>query len=73
MPKFIKKLQKGQQESKQTNMMAIRWLDRREVCILTTLHEDTTRPTGKTDRQTKQPQMKPQCVTDYNKNIGAVD
>jgi hypothetical protein len=41
--------------------------------MLTTLHEDTMRPPGKTDKQTKQPQMKPQCVLDYNKNMGAVD
>jgi hypothetical protein len=74
MPKFTEKLQKGQRESKHTNnMMAIRWLDRREVCMLTALHEGTMRPTGKTDKQTKQPEMKPQCALDYNKNMGAVD
>jgi hypothetical protein len=73
VPKFTKKLQKGQRESKHTNnMMVIRWIDRREVCMLTTPHEDTVRPTGKADKQTKQPQKEPQCVLDYN-NMGAVD
>lgn len=53
-------------------MMAIRWMDRREVCTLTTLHSDIMRPTGKQDRHTKQVQ-KPHCVIDYSKNMGVVD
>jgi hypothetical protein len=31
------------------------------------------RPTGKMDRQTNQPIVKPSCVIGYNKNMGAVD
>jgi hypothetical protein len=41
--------------------------------MLTTIHSNTMRPTGKMDRQTKQPIVKPSYVIGYNKNMGAVD
>ncbi|PNF40793.1 hypothetical protein B7P43_G16808, partial [Cryptotermes secundus] len=52
---------------------AVRWMDRREVCMLTTQHSDTMRQTRKQDGHTKQQTEKPHCVNDYNKNMGAVD
>lgn len=74
MPKFTGKLPKGQVEDKHTdNMMALRWMDRREVCMLTTLHTNLMQQSHKKDRQTGQPIVKPQCVIDYNKTMGAVD
>lgn len=74
MPKFSNKLKKGETDTKHTeNMMVVRWMDRREVCMLTTLHEHTMTQTGKTDRHTNQLQIKPQCVIQYNKWMGAVD
>jgi hypothetical protein len=75
MPTFSKsKLGRGQTDSMSTDkMMAVRWMDRREVCMLTTLHSDAMRQTGKQDRHTKQQIEKPHCVIDYNKNMGAVD
>jgi hypothetical protein len=73
-PKFSKKLEKGQTDSRSTDkMMTIRWLDHREMCMLTTPHSNTMRPTGKMDRQTKQPIVKPICVIGCNKNMGALD
>jgi hypothetical protein len=48
MSKMTEKLKKGQVESRHTdNMLALRWMDRREVCMLTTLHTGTMRQTGK--------------------------
>jgi hypothetical protein len=50
MPMMTEKLKKGQVESRHTdNMLALRWMDRQEVCMLTTLHTGTMRQTGKTD------------------------
>jgi hypothetical protein len=73
MPKMTEKLKKGQVESRHTdNMLAIRWMDSREVCMLTTLYTGIMRQTGKTDRKTNTPIVKPDCVIDY-KYIGAVD
>jgi hypothetical protein len=52
MPKMTEKLKKGQVECRHTgNMLALRWMDRREVCMLTTLHTGTMR---QTERQTHQ-------------------
>lgn len=53
--------------------MDLRWMDRREVCMLTTLHTNLMKESHKKDRQTGQSIMKPQCVIDYNNNMGAVD
>jgi hypothetical protein len=73
IPTFTQKLEKGQVEAKHTDrQMALRWMGRK-VCMLTTLHENIKKPTGKTDRQTLQLKMKPHSSVEYNKNMGAVD
>jgi hypothetical protein len=42
MPKMTEKLKKGQVESRHTdNMLALRWMDRQDACMLTTLHTGT--------------------------------
>jgi hypothetical protein len=65
MPKMAEKLKKGQVESRHTdNMLALRWMYRREVCMLTTLHTGIMRQIGKTDRKTNTPIVKPDCVID---------
>ena len=67
MPTLNNKLQKGQIESKHTdNMVAVKLLDRREVCMLTTIHKDIMEKKG------KMIVLKPACVIDYNKNMGTV-
>jgi hypothetical protein len=74
MPKFTQKLEKGHTEIKYTdNMMALRWMDRRDVCMLSTIHTGKMINSGKTDRQTNEPKKKPDCVMAYNSNMGAVD
>lgn len=73
MPKF-RKLKKGEVESKNnSSLLAIKWHDRREVHMLTTLHNDSFAPTGKFNRQTGEPIQKPSCVIQYNKCMGSVD
>jgi hypothetical protein len=39
----------------------------------TTLRKNVKELTGKTDRQMSQLKMKPHCIIEYNKNVGAVD
>ena len=74
MPKFSTKLAKGEVEAKHIdNILAIKWLDRREVCMLTTLHKNQMKKTDKTNRQTGENIMKPHCIVEYNQNMGAVD
>lgn len=73
LPKF-KKLKKGEMETQcKGPLLAIKWHDRREVHILTTLHTEEKEATGKTNRMTGEPILKPKAVIDYNKNMGSVD
>ena len=55
-------------------MMALQWMDRKPVTILSTCHDDVdmTR-TRKISRKTNAPVMKPKVVIDYNNSMNAVD
>jgi hypothetical protein len=53
--------------------MALKWQDRREVIMLSTLHKPRMVQTKKSDWKTQQVIKKPECVVDYNQNMGAVD
>jgi hypothetical protein len=44
LPKLDKKLDKGQVESRHTDNM-VKWKDKRELCMLTTLHTDSMKQT----------------------------
>lgn len=73
-PKLQKKLKRGELEFMSTDtMLAIKWCDKRDVFMLTTCNTTEMRDTGKTNRKTGEKVMKPQCVVDYNANMGAVD
>lgn len=74
MPKFTKKLKKGETDTFHTDeIMALAWKDKKDVTMLSTIHNNTFKPTGKVDYKTKIPISKPECIVDYNKNMGAVD
>ena len=74
LPQLTKKLKKGEVEALHNNtMMALKWKDKREVFMLTTMHTDEMIDTEKIDRETKRPVRKPACVVDYNKKMGTVD
>ena len=73
MPSFGK-LAKGQQVYQTTGeLLALKWMGKREVHILTTLHEPVIVETEKNDRKTGRKITKPLCIAQYNKNMGAVD
>jgi hypothetical protein len=73
MPKFSK-LKRGQIESKHRGpLLALKWCDKRDVHMLTTLHDDLMTQTSKINHKTGEPVIKPQCVLDYNKSMGIVD
>lgn len=73
MPKF-KKINKGDRQVKYcTPMMALKWHDKKNIHMITTIHKDEMGPTDKLDRSTELPIMKPECIIDYNKNMGTVD
>lgn len=74
MPKFKKTKTADTESLNKGPLLAIKWHDRREVHMLTTLHIDVIIPTDKTNKTTNGPANKPQAnVVEYNKNMGSVD
>ena len=68
------KLEQYQQVFRHTDiLLALKWKDRRDVHMLSTIHETNMVPTGKIDHITKNPRMKPICIKEYNENMGAID
>ncbi|GFT37273.1 piggyBac transposable element-derived protein 4 [Nephila pilipes] len=55
------------------NLNLIAFKDRRELLIISTMHDSNKCDTGKKERLTGNPIMKPKCVVDYNKNMRGVD
>lgn len=72
MPNLSKKLALGEIQRLHNNMLIIKWLDRREVYMLTTLVPDTVVNTGKLYRN-EEPVKKPNCVMKYNECMGSID
>lgn len=74
MPEFRKKLNVGEYETAQTkNMLAVKWLDKRFVHMLTTTFGANLKPSGKKNPKTGEEILKPDCVLHYNHKMGAVD
>lgn len=55
------------------NLLAMKWMDKREVSMLSTKHTHTMVVTTKTDHYSGEPVVKPLCILDYNRHMGGVD
>ena len=55
------------------NLQCMKWRDKRDLLMLTTVDSCAMKATGKTNRSTNEPIMKPSCVISYNKFMGGVD
>ena len=55
------------------NILAVVWKDKREVSLLSTIHNLPVVESVNRDPLTRQPIMKPECVTDYNINMRLMD
>lgn len=74
MPNLTQKLNKGETVSMASNhLLAVKWKDRRDVVMLTNMHEDHMVTLDKVDFKSKEPIKKPAPVVDYNANMGAID
>ncbi len=74
LPKFLAKLRKGEQTFEHTNvLLAVKWHDKRDVYILSTIHTPDMVVTEKIDRTTNKPIEKLLCIKDYNENMGIID
>ncbi|XP_072161371.1 piggyBac transposable element-derived protein 4-like [Bemisia tabaci] len=71
MPSFPK-LEKGEMQAKCTDdMMVVKYMDRREVHVLTSIDNFSMDVVSK--KRKREEVMKPTCIVNYNKNMGAVD
>jgi len=77
MPQQFKSTKMGKGETKVVyshKMMALQWMDRKTVTILSTCHDDVEMTnTSKINRKTNMPVIKPKVVIDYNNSMNAVD
>lgn len=68
------KLSKGQLEVvHQDKMMCLKWKDKHDIYVLTTVHSCAMVNTGRKDRKTGADIQKPAAVLEYNKYTGGVD
>lgn len=49
------------------------WQDKRQVNLISTMHDTTEAESGKVNRATNEPILKPKLILEYNKNMGGVD
>jgi hypothetical protein len=69
MPSF-ENLARGQQTNQTTGeLLALKWMDKREVHMLNTVHKPIMVETEKNDRGTDRKIKKPLCIVQYNKNM----
>lgn len=52
--------------------MVMKWQDKRDICLLSTVHNTEKAPTNKTDKDGNVI-SKPKVVIDYNETMGGVD
>lgn len=71
LPPFPSKMKKGEQIFRHTNiLLALKWRDKRDVHMLSTVHTPDMIQTNIIDRTTNKPLSKPLCIKDYNENMG---
>ncbi|KAJ8333480.1 hypothetical protein SKAU_G00414880 [Synaphobranchus kaupii] len=74
MPTFPKKMKRGEVTFRENGtQLAVKWQDKRDVNLLTTVHPSSMAQSGRLDHFTGEPKVKPACVLDYNKKMGAMD
>jgi len=72
MPNLCKKLKRGECKlaiTKKSKILACKWKDKRDVLMLSTIHKHQMKKINKNDKL----QIKPNCILDYNTNMGLVD
>ena len=71
LPSLANGLKKGESQYSHTNvLLALKWKDKRDVYMLSTIHSPSYTDTNKVDRQTGEVIRKPVCILEYAKNMG---
>lgn len=74
IPELNKKINKEEYVFRSTkNVLALKWMDKREVWMISTYHCPNMMDTNKIHYLTKEKIIKPQCIIDYNNTMGAID
>ncbi|XP_042578774.1 piggyBac transposable element-derived protein 4-like [Cyprinus carpio] len=74
IPRFRDGMSSGEADFKSCEeMLAMKWHDKRDVHMLTTVNSAEMSPSGKIYHTTGNEKIKPQCVLDYIKKMGGVD
>lgn len=74
MPRMEESLKIGEISYRSTNnLLAIKWRDKKDVWMLSTVHAATLIETEKRNYRTGLKRTKPSCIADYNSYMGAVD
>ncbi len=74
MPETAPLAERGNVVYKQVkNILAVVWKNKREVSLLSTIHNPSMVESLSRNPRTRQPTMKPECVNDYNINMRLVD
>ncbi|KAM9311500.1 piggyBac transposable element-derived protein 4-like [Gastrophryne carolinensis] len=67
-----KKLKRGRSYAlRSKELLAVKFMDKKNVFMLTTIHDESVTDSGQ--RGTQTPAQKPRCIRDYNKFMGGVD
>ncbi|KAJ8368738.1 hypothetical protein SKAU_G00087660 [Synaphobranchus kaupii] len=75
MPIFSgRKMQRGDLEFMESrSQLAVKWHDKGDVHVLSAVHTASMAPTGKINHLTGERKIKPECIAEYNKKMGAVE
>ncbi len=74
MSVFTRKMVNGQVKCRQNGtQLVVKWHDKRDVLMLTTVHSSMMSAKGKVNHVTGERKVKPHYVLEYNKKMGAVD
>lgn len=75
MPDLNSKLKQGKVEVGHNLVwLAMKWADKRDIYMLTTVHEVGFSPIGEKNYTTNEDIIKPTCIIEYNnKNMGGID
>ncbi|XP_069960072.1 piggyBac transposable element-derived protein 4 [Cherax quadricarinatus] len=74
MPKFSTDTHRGEVQVFAANdIMAFRWHDKRDVTLLTSVHQNKMTDSGRQNRETNKPILKPAALMDYTLNMYSVN
>lgn len=63
---------RGREKCNDGTSLVVRWIDKRQVLMITIQHRDKLARSGKVNPKTTEPVIKPEFVHDHNCSMGGV-